>query len=58
LLTIKGHLLEDHIKEIWRQLNRYTREGELKSEVIDKVIDDLPELIPKDILLTLSGIQN
>lgn len=57
-LTIQGHLLESYIKEIWRPLNKYTREGELKIEIIEKVIDDLPELIPKEILLTLSSIQD
>jgi ABC-type cobalamin/Fe3+-siderophores transport system ATPase subunit len=56
--TIQGHELEDIVKEIFPQLKRYRREGELKSEIINKVIDDIPDFIPKEILSVLSEIQN
>ena len=35
----------------------YTIEEALKLEIIDKVIDDIPELIPYDILDTFKYIQ-
>lgn len=57
-LRIQGHELESIIKELFPQLNRYQREGELKREVITKVIDDIPDFISKDVLTVLSEIQN
>ena len=57
-LKIQGHELEAFIKELFPQLKRFQREGVLKREIINKVIDDIPEFIPRDILIILSEIQN
>lgn len=57
-LQVQGHLLEDIIKELFPELNKYRREGELKREIINKVIDDIPEFISSDILIVLKDIQN
>lgn len=58
LLNMKGHDLEKNIKETFKELNRYRKEGELKQEILSKVIDDIPALIPKDFLLLFQKIQN
>src|SRR5690606_34191728 len=56
-LTIQGHELEQHIKNSFPQLKKYNKEGDLKKEVVSKVIDDIPELIPFDIYELLNDIQ-
>lgn len=56
-LLHQGHELETHLKNTFQKLNEYSREGELKKEIITKVIDDFPELIPKDILEIFQSIQ-
>ena len=56
-LTIQGHELEQHIKNSFPQLKKYNKEGDLKKEVVSKVIDDIPELIPIDIYELLNDIQ-
>jgi AAA domain, putative AbiEii toxin, Type IV TA system len=58
LLKVQGHELEGIIKSLFPQLNRYQREGELKREIMNKVIDDIPEFIPADILSVFRDIQN
>lgn len=57
-LNMKGHDLEKNIKETFNELNRYRKEGDLKKEILSKVIDDIPELIPKDLLLVFQKIQD
>lgn len=57
-LTLRGHKYEEQVKELFPPLRKYTREGDLKREIISKVMDDLPELIPADILEVLSNIQS
>lgn len=53
----QGHELETHLKNVFPPLKKYNNEGDLKKEVIVKVIDDIPELIPNDILKLLQDIQ-
>lgn len=53
----QGHDLETRLKETFPELNRFNREESLKKEVLDKVIDDIPELIPFDILELFKYIQ-
>ncbi len=57
-LKIQGHQLESIIKDLFPQLRRYQREGDLKREIINKVIDDIPEFISKDVLTVLSEVQD
>jgi predicted ATPase len=53
----KGHDLEEKIKKVFPKLNRFQREGELKMDVIRKVVDDLPELLASDILNIFKELQ-
>jgi hypothetical protein len=57
-LHCPGHVLEKAIKKTFPLLGRYTKEDALKNEILSKVIDDLPELIPKDFLTLFGSIQN
>jgi ABC-type multidrug transport system ATPase subunit len=57
-LRIQGHELEIKIKELFPELNRYRQEGELKKEISNKIIDEIPDFIPMDILMVLKEIQN
>lgn len=57
-LTIQGHELENILKGIFPQLNKYKRPWEFKREVINKVIDEIPEFLPKELLTLLREIQN
>jgi energy-coupling factor transporter ATP-binding protein EcfA2 len=54
----RGHDLEEGIKETFPQLNRYQREGEFKKEMITKVFEDLPEIIPQEIIDLLESLRN
>lgn len=56
-LIQQGHNLENHIKNAFPQLQRFRDEGTLKKEIINKVVDDIPELIPLDILELFQLIQ-
>ncbi|MBE8990161.1 AAA family ATPase [Nostoc sp. LEGE 12450] len=57
-LQIQGHQLEDTLKKIFPQLNRFKQEPQLKKEILSKVIDDVPELIPKDFIVLFQEIQD
>lgn len=57
-LRIQGHELEKNIKETFPQLNKFNREEALKLEIINTIIDDLPNLVPEDFYLLFSEIQN
>jgi len=60
-LRIQGHELEKNIKQAFPQINKFNKENKeeaLKLEVINKVIDDLPNLIPEEFYLLFSEIQN
>ncbi|WP_437823544.1 AAA family ATPase [Tenacibaculum mesophilum] len=55
----QGHQLEEKIIEAFPQLNEIKRNKEdaLKVEIIDKIVDDLPELISVDILNVFKAVQ-
>lgn len=57
-LRIQGHELENILKEIFKQLKCFQHEAHLKQEIILKVVDDIPTLIPKDFVLLFQKIQN
>jgi AAA15 family ATPase/GTPase len=56
-LKTQGHQLEKSLKESFPKLKRFQKENELKSEIILKVIDDIPAFIPKDFVLLFQKIQ-
>jgi AAA15 family ATPase/GTPase len=56
-LTIQGHQLEKYLKEIFQELKRFQKESQLKSEIINKVVDDVPSLIPYDLVDLFKEIQ-
>jgi energy-coupling factor transporter ATP-binding protein EcfA2 len=53
----QGHELEVLLKETFSPLKKYKGEGDLKKEIINKVMDDLPEFISIDIYNTFKEIQ-
>ena len=55
----QGHKLEEKILETFPELNELKRDKEaaLKIEILDKVIEDIPEIISKDILELFKSIQ-
>lgn len=53
-----GHSLEEQLKKAFAQLNKFHKEGELKKEIINKIVDDIPEFIPMDMLELFQSIQN
>jgi ABC-type cobalamin/Fe3+-siderophores transport system ATPase subunit len=58
-LRIQGHALEEAIKKAYPPLNAYNnKSGGLKAQVVDKVVDDIPGLIPMDIVDLFLSIQN
>jgi hypothetical protein len=57
-LQVQGHQLEQILKEIFPQLKRFQQEAELKKEILRKVVDDIPKLIPRDFMLLFQAIQN
>ena len=56
-LQIKGHDLENILKNTFPQFKKFQKEFQLKNEILLKVIDDIPSLIPKDFLLLFQNIQ-
>jgi AAA domain, putative AbiEii toxin, Type IV TA system len=57
-LQIQGHQLEKILKEIFKELKRFTKEFELKNEITRKIVDDIPSLISKDLILLFQEIQD
>ena len=57
-LQTQGHQLEDSLKKTFPQLKRFKEEDKLKMEIIRKVIDDIPGLIPDDLLCVFKQIQD
>ena len=57
-LKIQGHQLEDTLKNIFPQLKKFQQEPQLKREILLKVIDDIPALVPKDFVLLFHKIQS
>lgn len=53
----QGHSLESIVKEKFPQLNKFNREEALKKEIINRIIDDIPEFIPSDIIKSFQQIQ-
>jgi hypothetical protein len=56
-LHMKGHLIKPLLKETFHPLRRYKTEQDLKVAILDRVIDDLPTLIPNSILDVFQRIQ-
>lgn len=54
-LFYQGHQLEDLLRKAYPKLNKFK---DLKMEIIDKVIDDLPEFISLDIITLFQMLQN
>ena len=58
-LTYPGHELEKLIKQVFPWLNKINKDTfELKRQILDTVIDDVPELIPTDFLTLFKSIQD
>ena len=57
-LHTQGHDLETTLKNAFQELRRFQKESQLKLEIIAKVIDDVPSLIPYDFVCLLKEIQN
>jgi hypothetical protein len=57
-LQMQGHQLEATLKEVFPELKRFQREPDLKLEILAKVVDDIPSLIPRDLLSLLEEIQD
>ncbi|MBS9384778.1 MAG: AAA family ATPase [Dolichospermum sp. BR01] len=56
-LQTQGHQLETVLKEAYPELKRFQRESQLKLEIIGKVMDDIPSLIPYDLVSLFKEIQ-
>jgi AAA15 family ATPase/GTPase len=56
-LKTQGHKLEKDLKEVFQELKRFQKESQLKSEIINKVVDDVPSLIPYDLVDLFKEIQ-
>ncbi|MCH5228165.1 MAG: AAA family ATPase [Muribaculaceae bacterium] len=54
--TYRGHDLETKIKNTYPFLKSFKIENALKIEIAKIIIDDFPELLPQDLLLTLQSI--
>jgi len=57
-LHTQSHDLETTLKNAFQELRRFQKESQLKLEIIAKVIDDVPSLIPYDFVCLLKEIQN
>lgn len=57
-LYTQGHDLEAILKNVFHNLKRFQKEPDLKLEIIAKVIDDVPSLIPYDFVHLFKEIQN
>lgn len=53
----RGHDLEHLIKTKYPGLHRFRREADLKKEILGKVLDELPGLLPQDLVALLLSIQ-
>jgi AAA15 family ATPase/GTPase len=57
-LYTQGHDLEKTLKNVFHKLRKFQKEPDLKLEIITKVIDDVPSLIPNDFVHLFKEIQN
>lgn len=56
-LHTQGHDLEETLKNVFPKLRQFQKEPDLKLAIIAKVIDDVPSLIPYDLVALLQEIQ-
>ncbi len=56
-LMFQGHDLEGFMKDKYRQLQRFRREGDFKKEIIQKLYDDIPEIFSRDLSELFSSIR-
>ncbi|WP_413173675.1 AAA family ATPase [Anabaena azotica] len=56
-LKIQGHKYEDILKDIFNPLKQYKNDA-LKKEILNKVVDDIPQLLSKDFIDLFHKIQN
>lgn len=57
-LVYPGHKLAEKIMITFPPLNSYRKEDRLKTEIIEKIIDDIPEILSSDLERLLKEIQN
>lgn len=59
-LHLQGHFLEEQIIKLYPQLNglKKNKEEALKIEILNKVVDDLTEILSIDILEVLQNVQS
>ncbi len=57
-LYTQGHALEEHLKIVFPQLNRYRDEAAVEKEILNKVVSDFPEMIPLDLLDLFRSLQD
>jgi hypothetical protein len=58
-LQIQGHRLEEILKDIFPKLKGLQKTpSQLKLEILRKVVDDIPTLIPKDLISLFEKIKN
>jgi len=58
LLHMQGHALETVIRETFPRLNAFRGEAALKKAILNRVVDDLPSLIPQCILDVFVNVQS
>lgn len=56
-LVHQGHELEKRIKEAFPKLNKFQKEDQFKTDVLNKIIDNVPELLSKDFIEIFKKIQ-
>lgn len=57
LMLMQGHELESKLKITFPELKRFRNEGDLKKEIINKIIDDIPEVLSSDLVELLKSVQ-
>ncbi|EJG2369076.1 AAA family ATPase [Vibrio parahaemolyticus] len=57
-LRLQGHDLEGYLKNKYKQLLRFRKEGELKNEIVHKLYDDIPEIFSRDLSDLFSSIRD
>jgi hypothetical protein len=56
-LHMNGHALETSLKNAFPPLKRFQKEGDLKWEIVRKVVDDTPNLLSQDFVDLFTEIQ-
>jgi predicted ATPase len=57
-LLLRGHNLEELVQKTFVELKRFHQEPMLKKEILEKILEDIPELLPSDFVALLTSIQN